>query len=116
MQACLDRCRSAILEIIMIGSLWVGRWGASSKVGFDHVGDDGARLGEVEGGDGRMHLVKTLAAAQQFGIDRADLVELASGRSRARVAKAASISRFVLALRTWICSPMVRAASCTSRN
>ena len=40
----------------MIGSLWVGRRGAPSKVGFDHVGDDGTRLGEVEGGDGRIHL------------------------------------------------------------
>ena len=59
----------------MIVSLWVGRRGAPSKVGFDHVGDDGTRLGEVEGGDGRIHLVETLAAAQQFGIDRADLVE-----------------------------------------
>ena len=59
----------------MIGSLWVGRRGAPSKEGFDHVGDDGTRLGEVEGGDGRIHLVETLAAAQQFGIDRADLVE-----------------------------------------
>ena len=59
----------------MIGSLWVGRRGAPSKVRFDHVGDDGARLGEIEGGDGRIHLVETLAAAQQFGIDRADLVE-----------------------------------------
>ena len=59
----------------MIGSLWVGRRRAPSKVGFDHVGDDGARLGEVEGGDGRIHLVETVAAAQQFGIDRADLVE-----------------------------------------
>ena len=59
----------------MIVSLWVGRQGAPSKVGFDHVGDDGTRLGEVEGGDGRIHLVETFAAAQQFGIDRADLVE-----------------------------------------
>ena len=59
----------------MIGSLWVGRRGAPSKVRFDHVGDDGSRLGEIEGGDGRLHLVETLAAAQQFGIDRADLVE-----------------------------------------
>ena len=59
----------------MIVSLWVGQRGAPSKVGFDHVGDDGTRLGEVEGGDGRIHLVETLAAAQQFGIDRADLVE-----------------------------------------
>lgn len=59
----------------MIGSLWVGRRGAPSKVRFDHVGDDGSRLGEIEGGDGRLHLVETLATAQQFGIDRADLVE-----------------------------------------
>ena len=59
----------------MIVSLWVGRRGAPSKVRFDHVGDDGSRLGEIEGGDGRIHLVETLAAAQQFGIDRADLVE-----------------------------------------
>ena len=59
----------------MIVSLWVGRRGAPSKVGFDHVGDDGTRLGEVEGGDGRIHLVETLAAAQKFGIDRADFVE-----------------------------------------
>ena len=41
----------------MIVSLWVGQRGAPSKVGFDHVGDDGTRLGEVEGGDGRIHLV-----------------------------------------------------------
>ena len=40
----------------MIVSLWVGRRGAPSKVGFDHVGDDGTHLGEVEGGDGRIHL------------------------------------------------------------
>ena len=38
----------------------------------------------------------------------------ASGRSRTSVAKAASISRLVLALRTWICSPMARAAASTS--
>ena len=59
----------------MIGSLWVGRRGAPSKVRFDHVGDDGARLGEVEGGDGRIHLVETLATTQKLGIDRANLVE-----------------------------------------
>src|SRR5262245_30843264 len=34
----------------------------------------------------------------------------ASGRSRTKVAKAASISRPVLALSTWICSPIARAA------
>ena len=33
-----------------------------------------------------------------------------------KVAKAASISRLVLALRTWICSPMARAAGSTSLN
>ena len=59
----------------MLGSLRVERRGAPSKIGFDHVGEDGARLGEVEGIDGRVHLVETLAAAQKFGIDRADLVE-----------------------------------------
>ena len=60
----------------MISSHRVGRRrGATSKIGFDHVGEDGARLGEVEGSDGRVHLVETLAAAQKFGIDRADFVE-----------------------------------------
>jgi hypothetical protein len=55
----------------MIGSLWVGRQGAPSKVGFDHVGDDGTRLGEVEGGEGRIHLVETFAAASvRFEIRR----------------------------------------------
>ena len=44
----------------MIVSLWVGRRGAPSKVGFDHVGDDGTRLGEVEGGDGRIHLARIM--------------------------------------------------------
>ena len=38
----------------------------------------------------------------------------ASGGSRAKVAKAASISRLVLALRTRICNPMARAADCAS--
>ena len=46
----------------MIVSLWVGRRGAPSKVGFDHVGDDGTRLGEVDGDNGRIHLVETFAA------------------------------------------------------
>ena len=26
---------------------------------FDHVGEDGARLGDVEGSDGRVHLAET---------------------------------------------------------
>ena len=59
----------------MLGSLRVERRGAPSKIGFDHVGEDDARLGDVEGSDGGVHLVETLAAAQKFGIDRADLVE-----------------------------------------
>src|SRR5262249_44046651 len=40
----------------------------------------------------------------------------ASGRSRSRVAKAASISPIVVALRIWICRPMAGAASCTICN
>ena len=59
----------------MLGSLRVGRWGATSKIGFDHVGDDGARLGKIERCDSRIHLVETLAATQKLGIDRANLVE-----------------------------------------
>ena len=59
----------------MIGSLRVGRRGATSKIGFDHVGEDGARFDDVESSDGRVHLVEILAAAQKFGIDRAYLVE-----------------------------------------
>src|SRR5205809_6319653 len=75
MQASRDRCRSAILEIIMLGSLRVGRLAATSKIGFIHVGEDDSRLGDIEGSNARVHLVETLAAAQKFGIDRADLVE-----------------------------------------
>ena len=59
----------------MIGSLRVGRQGAPGKVGFDHVGENGARLDEIENCDGRVHLIETFAAAQKFGIDRADFVE-----------------------------------------
>src|SRR5262249_31903194 len=39
------------------------------------------------------------------------LTNRASGRSRTKVAKAASISRLVLVRRTWICSPIERAAA-----
>jgi hypothetical protein len=59
----------------MIGSFWIGQRRGSSQIGFDHVGDDGARLGKIEGCEGRIHLVQTLAATQKLGIDRADLVE-----------------------------------------
>jgi len=57
----------------MIGSFRIGRQGG--QVGFDHVGDDGARLGKIERCDSRIHLVETLAATQKLGIDRANLVE-----------------------------------------
>ena len=33
----------------MIGSFHVGQRGAPSEIGFDHIGDDGARLGQIEG-------------------------------------------------------------------
>ena len=40
----------------------------------------------------------------------------ASCRSCTKVAKAVSISRLLLALKTWICSPIARAAGSTSRT
>jgi hypothetical protein len=40
----------------------------------------------------------------------------ASGRLCTKVAKAKLISRLMLAFRTWISSPIVRAADCTSLN
>src|SRR6516165_6879608 len=40
----------------------------------------------------------------------------AAGYREKLTQQVASISPLVLALRTWICSPMARAASCTSRN
>jgi hypothetical protein len=55
MQACLDRCRSAIFEIMVIVPLRIERQGAGSKTGCNHVGEDGARLGEVEGGECWVH-------------------------------------------------------------
>ena len=59
----------------MVGSFWQSRRGAGSKKRFDHVGENGARLGDVDSRDGRIHSVEFLAAAQKLGIDRADLVE-----------------------------------------
>src|SRR5262245_6558784 len=45
-----------------------------------------------------------------------ELTKRASGRSCTKVAKAASISRMLLALKTWICSPIAGAAASTSLN
>jgi hypothetical protein len=59
----------------MIGSLHVGQRGAPSQIGFDHIGDDDARFGQIEGCNRRVHLVETLPATQKFGIERTDLVE-----------------------------------------
>jgi hypothetical protein len=59
----------------MIGSFRIERRGACSEIGFDHVGDDGARLGKIERCDSRIHLVETLPATQKLGIDRANRVE-----------------------------------------
>jgi hypothetical protein len=60
------------------GPLRIGRRGASSEIGHYHVGQNGARLGEIEGGEGGVHhdLPKILAPAQKLGIDRTDLVEI----------------------------------------
>jgi hypothetical protein len=59
----------------MIGSFHVGQRGAPSQIRFDHVGDDDARLGQIEGCNRRVHLVETLPATQKFGIECTDLVE-----------------------------------------
>jgi hypothetical protein len=81
MQASRDRCRSAIFDSIVIGPLRIEWRGAGGKIRVDHVGEDGARLGEVESGDGRVkHLLhaglpEILVAAQEFGVDGADRVE-----------------------------------------
>jgi hypothetical protein len=62
---------------MFIGPLRIGRRGAGGKAGHNHVGEDGARLGEVEGDEGRIHggLPQILASPQEFRVDRADLVE-----------------------------------------
>jgi hypothetical protein len=59
----------------MIGSFRIGRQGAGSQIGFDHVGDDDTRLGKIESCDSWIHLVEPLSATQKLGIDCANLVE-----------------------------------------
>ena len=59
----------------MVGSFRIQRRSACSEIGFDHVGDDGARLDKVECCDRRIHLVETFAATQKLGVDCANLVE-----------------------------------------
>jgi hypothetical protein len=59
----------------MIGSFRIGRQGAGSQIGFDHVGDDDTRFGKIESCDSWIHLVETLSATQKLGIDCANLVE-----------------------------------------
>src|SRR5215475_11658274 len=75
MQATRDRCWSVIFDVILIGSFKQRRRDAGSKKGFDHVGENGACLGEVECRYGRIHSVEVLAAAEELGVDRTDLVE-----------------------------------------
>jgi len=62
---------------MVIGPLRIGRRGAGGKARHNHVGEDGARLGEVEGDECRVHggLPQILPSPQEFRIDRADLVE-----------------------------------------
>src|SRR5690348_7394598 len=79
MQACLDRCRSAIFMVIWL-LLRVGRRGAGGEIGNNHVGENGAHLGNVESSEGRIHggLPEILASSQEFRVDRADLLEYAA--------------------------------------
>ncbi|MUT24788.1 hypothetical protein GNX14_27090 [Mesorhizobium japonicum] len=62
--------------VVIIGAfLRLGLRRIDGETAFDHVGEDGARLGKIEGGDGRVHLLERLATAEQLRVDRADLVE-----------------------------------------
>src|SRR5208282_6863420 len=48
-----------------------------SKIRHDHVGEDGASLGKIEGDECRVHsdLSKILAASEKFRVDCTNLVE-----------------------------------------
>jgi hypothetical protein len=77
MQAWRDRCSPAIFELVIIGSLLCERRGSGGKIGHHHVGDDGTHFGKVEGDESGIHcyLPKLLAPAQEFRVDRTNLVE-----------------------------------------
>jgi hypothetical protein len=61
---------------MIIGPLQVGRRGRG-EIRHDHIGHDGARLGEVDGDESRIHggLSNLFASSQEFCVDRANLVE-----------------------------------------
>jgi hypothetical protein len=66
-----------IFALVVIGLLRVERRGAGCKVRYDHVGEDGASLGKIEGDECRVHsdLSKILATSEKFGVDGTNLVE-----------------------------------------
>jgi hypothetical protein len=82
MQAILDRWRALILFVIMAiwPLLWIGGRGTSVEERNDHIGKNGARLGNIECGEYRIHdeLPELLASPEQFRVDGADLVEHAA--------------------------------------
>jgi hypothetical protein len=61
-----NQAMSAIFGFTVTGSFRIQRRSARSKIGVDHVGDDGARLDKVECGEGRIHLVQTFAPTQRL--------------------------------------------------
>jgi hypothetical protein len=66
-----------IFELIVIGLLRVERRGTGCKGRYDHVGEDGASLGKIEGDKCRVHgdLSEILAASEKFCVDGTNLVE-----------------------------------------
>ena len=66
-----------IFELIVIGLLRVKRRSTGCKVRYDHVGEDGASLGKIEGDKCRIHgdLSEILAASEKFCVDGTNLVE-----------------------------------------
>jgi hypothetical protein len=62
---------------MVIGVLRIDPQGAIGEKGCNHIRDDRARFGKVEIGERWVHrdLLQVLASAQEFCIDRANLVE-----------------------------------------